>query len=146
MVRVGFLEELADDGRLEERFVVVLQRRDQAAGVECQEGLRLVVRVHFDILIGNLLLFQDCPGSLHEGAAGGRRLFVSGDFVGASLRVRLVVWIEAGVLTTSPSRASMALPSDGHLQSLWPSRWPRDGDRRRDGNPCWIDARSSVPV
>lgn len=71
VLRIGVFEELADDGALVEGFVVVLQGGHQAARVEGEERGGLVVWVHFDVLVGDLLLFQDGPGALHEGAAGG---------------------------------------------------------------------------
>lgn len=69
VVGVGVLQELADDGALEQRLVVVLQSRDQAARVELQQRVRLVVGIDLDVLVGNLLLLQDGPCPLDEWAA-----------------------------------------------------------------------------
>lgn len=69
VVWVSVFEELADDGALVERFGVVLERRDQAAGVEGEKRGGLVVGVDFDVLVGDFLLFEDGPGALDEGAA-----------------------------------------------------------------------------
>lgn len=57
MVWVGFFEELADDCALVEGFVVVLQSGYQAAWVEVEERSGLVVRVDFDVLVGDFLFF-----------------------------------------------------------------------------------------
>ena len=67
---VSFFEELADYGGFEEGFGVVLEGGDEAAGVEGEEGLGFVVGVYFDVLVGDLFLFEDGPGALDEGAAG----------------------------------------------------------------------------
>ena len=69
MVRVSFFQELADNRRFEERFVIILKCRHKTTRVEVDQGLGLVVWVHFDVLVGDLLFFQDGPGSLDEGAA-----------------------------------------------------------------------------
>ena len=69
MVWIGFFHELADDCAFEKGFVLVLERWYQTAGVEINERFWLVVGVHFDVLVGDFLLFQDGPGSLDEGAA-----------------------------------------------------------------------------
>jgi len=92
VVRVGVFQKLADDCAFVERFVVVLECWHQAARVEFQEGVGFVVRVHFNVLVGNFLLFQDGPGALNEGAACG--MVRVGDFLG--------YWQDA--LTTSRCR------------------------------------------
>ena len=69
VVRIGFFQELADDGAFEQGFVLVLECWYQTAGVEVDERFWLVVGVDFDVLVRDFLLFQDGPGSLHEGAA-----------------------------------------------------------------------------
>lgn len=70
MIGISVFEKLADDGALVQRLVVVLQSRDEAAGVEGEEGSGLVVGVDFDVLVGDVLFFEDGPGALDEGAAG----------------------------------------------------------------------------
>lgn len=70
MVGKRVFEEFADDGAFVERFIVVLQGGDEAARVESEEGLGLVVGVDFDVLVGDFFLFEDGPGALDEGAAG----------------------------------------------------------------------------
>ena len=69
MIRESIFEEFADHCAFVQRFVVVLQGGDEAAGVEGEEGLGLVVGVDFDVLVGDFLLFEDGPGALDEGAA-----------------------------------------------------------------------------
>lgn len=78
VLREGLLEELADDGRFEERFVVVAERGDQAAGVEGEEGGGFVVGVDFFVAVGDALFFEHGPGALDEGAAGraGKRVVI----------------------------------------------------------------------
>jgi len=66
--RIRVLQKLAQDRRLIERLVLVLQSGHETAGVEIQEGLRLMVRVYLDVLIGNVFLFQCDPDALDEGA------------------------------------------------------------------------------
>lgn len=68
VVRIGLLEEVDDDGRLVERLAVVLERRHQAARVELEQRLRLVVRVDLDVLEGDPLLLENHPDALDEGA------------------------------------------------------------------------------
>ena len=70
MVGESVFEEFADHRAFVEGFVVVLQGGDEAAGVEGEEGLGLVVGVDFNVLVGDFLLFEDGPGALDEGAAG----------------------------------------------------------------------------
>lgn len=96
MIRISVFEELADDGAFVKRFGVVFERRDQTAWVQGQQRGWLVVRVDLDVLVRNLLFFQDRPGALDEGAA-------------LDDAVRTVWWWEVlrrekSVLTTSPSR------------------------------------------
>ena len=69
MIGVGVFEEFADDGAFVERFGVVFQRWDEAAGVKGEEGGGFVVGVYFNVLVGDLLFFEDGPGALDEGAA-----------------------------------------------------------------------------
>ena len=56
VVRVGFFEKLADDGRLEKGLVVVLECWYKAAWVEVEERFWFVVGVYFDVLVGDFLL------------------------------------------------------------------------------------------
>lgn len=71
VVRVGFLEVLADDVRFVQGLRVRggrgadLEGGDEAAGVEAEERGGLVVRVHLDILVGDLLLLEGEPDALH---------------------------------------------------------------------------------
>ena len=69
MVGECVFEEFADHRAFVEGLVVVLQGGDEAAGVERQEGGRFVVRVYFDVLVGDSFFFEDGPGALDEGAA-----------------------------------------------------------------------------
>ena len=69
MVGESVFEEFADHRAFVEGFVVVLQGGDEAAGVEGEEGLGLVVGVDFNVLVGDFLLFEDGPGALDERAA-----------------------------------------------------------------------------
>ena len=69
MVRKSFFEEFADHCAFVQRFVVVLQGGDEAAGVQGQEGGGLVVGVYLDVLVGDLFFLEDGPGALDEGAA-----------------------------------------------------------------------------
>ena len=69
MVGECVFEEFADHRAFVEGLVVVLQGGDEAAGIEREERLGLVVRVYFDVLVGDLFLFEDGPGALDEGAA-----------------------------------------------------------------------------
>ena len=56
MIRVDVLEELADDGAFVQRLVVILKCRDEAARVELEEAVWLVVRIYFDVLISISLM------------------------------------------------------------------------------------------
>jgi hypothetical protein len=67
-LRIRVFQKLAQDCRLIEWLVLVLQSGHQAAGIEIQKGLRLVVRVYLDVLIGNAFFFQCDPDALDEGA------------------------------------------------------------------------------
>jgi hypothetical protein len=67
-LRIRVFQKLAQDCRLVERLVLVLQSGHETARVEIQKGLRLVVRVYLDILIGNAFFFQGDPDTLDEGA------------------------------------------------------------------------------
>lgn len=67
MVGVGFFEEFAEHGALVKRFALILKSRHQAARVQVQQGLRLVVGVHFDVLVWDAFLFERDPYSLYEG-------------------------------------------------------------------------------
>jgi len=69
VVRESVFEEFADHCAFVQGFIGVCQGGDEAAGVESEEGLGLVVGVYFDVLIGDFLLFEDGPGALDEGAA-----------------------------------------------------------------------------
>lgn len=69
MIGESFFEEFADYRAFVQRFVVVLESWDEAAGVEGQKGLGFVVGVYFDVLVGDAFLFEDGPGALDEGAA-----------------------------------------------------------------------------
>lgn len=88
MIRVGILQEFADDSAFVQWLVVVLQSWDQATRIEVEKGARFVVGVHFDVLIWNLcmigldelsekemkevertFLLKYCPGSLYEWTA-----------------------------------------------------------------------------
>ena len=68
VVWVGFFEELENHVAFEERLAVVLEGRDEPARIQLQEGLGLVVGVYFDVLVGDLLFFEDGPDALDEGA------------------------------------------------------------------------------
>jgi len=46
----------------------VAQGGDEAAGVDGEEGLRLLVRVDFDVLVGDALVFEGDPDALDKGA------------------------------------------------------------------------------
>lgn len=59
MIRVGFFEEFTDYRRFEEGFVVVLESWDESAWVKFEERFWFVVWVHFDVLVGYFLFFQD---------------------------------------------------------------------------------------
>ena len=47
------------------------QRRDKTAWVDVEEGLRFLVGVDFDVLVGDLLVFEGYPDALDEGAGEG---------------------------------------------------------------------------
>ena len=47
---------------------MILERRDEAAGIQVEEGLRLVVGVDFDVLVLNTFFFEGDPNALDEGA------------------------------------------------------------------------------
>jgi hypothetical protein len=49
MVRVGFFEEFAYNGRLVQGFVVVLKGGHKSAGIEVDEGVRFIVWIHLDL-------------------------------------------------------------------------------------------------
>ena len=72
MVGKRVFEKFADDGAFVQRFVGVFQGGDEAAGVEGEERLGLVVGVYFDVLVGDFFLFEDGPGALDKGAAFSR--------------------------------------------------------------------------
>lgn len=69
MIGESVFEELANHRAFVQGLGVVLESRDEAAGVEGEEGLGLVVGVYFDVLVGDSLFFEDGPGALDEGAA-----------------------------------------------------------------------------
>jgi hypothetical protein len=53
----------------------VAQGGNKAAGVDVEEGLGFLVRVDFDVLVGELLVFKGDPDALDERAVdwlGGR--------------------------------------------------------------------------
>lgn len=52
--------------------VPMAQCWDQAPWVDIQERLRLLVRIHFDVLIRYIFVFQRYPHPLDEGTGGGR--------------------------------------------------------------------------
>lgn len=72
VVWVRVLEVLEDDGGFVQGFCGgrgvfrfrAGEGRDEATGVEGEEGLWLVVRVHFDVLVGDLFLFEGEPDAL----------------------------------------------------------------------------------
>lgn len=67
---VGFFEEFHDNVGFIERFGLAIgaggvrEGRYQPAGVKIDEALGLVVRIHFDILVGDVLLFKNKPHAL----------------------------------------------------------------------------------
>jgi hypothetical protein len=65
---VCVFEKLAKHRGFVERLVVVLQCRHETARVEGEQGLRLVVRVDFDVLVWKGLFFEGDPDALNEGA------------------------------------------------------------------------------
>ena len=69
VVRVRLFEKFADDGALEQRFVVVLQRRHEATWVQPDQRVWFVIRVHFDVLVRDFLFFEHGPDALDEGTA-----------------------------------------------------------------------------
>jgi hypothetical protein len=45
--------------------------RDEAAWINVEEGLRLFVRVYFDVLVWDFLVLERDPDALYERARGG---------------------------------------------------------------------------
>jgi hypothetical protein len=68
MIEVRFFQKFAEHRALVEWFVVVLKCGDEAARIELEERFRFVVRVDFDVLVWNVLLFEGNPHALDEGA------------------------------------------------------------------------------
>lgn len=132
MVRVRLFKELADDCALEQRFVVVLECWDEAAGIEGEEGLGFVVGVDFDVFVGDFLFFEDGPDALDERAAW---------IVPSAFSARWYGRASDAVLTTSQSTVPTVHLSDGHRRWLWLGPSPLDGGRSRDGRPCWTSFR-----
>lgn len=67
MLRASVFQELQDDGRLVKRLVVILKCRYRASRTEFQEALRLMVWVHFGILVWGIFFFEDYPNTLNYG-------------------------------------------------------------------------------
>ena len=44
---------------------------DETARVDVEEGLRFLVRIDFDVLVGDLLVLEGYPDALDEGAGWG---------------------------------------------------------------------------
>jgi len=49
----------------------VAEGGDKTARVDVEEGLGFLVRVDFDVLVGDLLVFEGYPDALDEGAGWG---------------------------------------------------------------------------
>ena len=64
----GFLEELAEYCAFVERLVLILECGYEAAWVQVEERLGLVVGVDFDVLVLNAFFFEGDPGALDEWA------------------------------------------------------------------------------
>jgi len=56
----------------------VAEGGDETARVDVEEGLRFLVGVDFDVLVGDLLVLEGYPDALDEGAGGVSWLSVGG--------------------------------------------------------------------
>lgn len=74
-VHEALVEILHDDGALSEPLYLALlileaQAWDEAFGVDFEENLWLLVRVNFDVAVGDAQVFERHPSSVHKGAEG----------------------------------------------------------------------------